>query len=145
MAFLEFDTMKVIHGLSIILIFCRKLNVLLILSSLLSKKERILMSRKQFKIIEGKFFFNISIIIRGGAVHTEADLLARQNKLNAQQQKAKDEADALENERIRLETIKLEKEKKRAAKLAAQKTDWVAGDECWAPSKGIMVSNLIIL
>lgn len=75
----------------------------------------------------------------GGAVHTDADLAERASKLNAQQQKAKDEADALEAETARLAAIQLAKDERRAAKLAAAKTDWVAGDECWAPIGGKFV------
>ena len=75
----------------------------------------------------------------GGAVHTESELAERAERLNAQQKKAKDEADALAAETARLAELQLEKEKKRAAKLASQKVDWVADEKCWAPIKGKFV------
>jgi hypothetical protein len=72
----------------------------------------------------------------GGAIHNEDEQAIRKSRLNAQQQKAKDEADAIEAERVRLETLAIEKEKERLAKLAALKDNWVAGETCWAPLKG---------
>jgi len=72
----------------------------------------------------------------GGAIHNEDDQAIRNARLTAQQRKAKEEADAIEAERVRLENLALEKEKARLAKLAALKDDWVAGDKCWAPIKG---------
>ena len=80
----------------------------------------------------------------GGAVHTEADLADRANRLNAQQQKAKDAADAIQAEADRLAAITLEKTARREAKLAAQKLDWVAGDECWAPIGGKFVQVKVV-
>jgi ATP-binding cassette subfamily F protein 3 len=72
----------------------------------------------------------------GGAIHNEKDVAIRNAKLNAQQQKAKDEADAIEAEKQRVENLAAEKEKARLAKVAALKDDWVAGDKCWVTVKG---------
>lgn len=71
----------------------------------------------------------------GGAAHTEEEQAARAAKLSAQQRRAKAEAEAAEAERIRIETAAAEKEKARLAKLAALRTDWAAGEKCWAPIK----------
>jgi ATP-binding cassette subfamily F protein 3 len=72
----------------------------------------------------------------GGALHNAEDQAIRAAKLAAQQRKAKEEADAIEAERLRVEQLAIDKEKARLAKVAALKTDWVAGDKCWAPIKG---------
>jgi len=72
----------------------------------------------------------------GGALHTEEDQAIRLARLNAQQQKAKDEADARANAEADAKAAAEAAEKERLAKLAALKTDWVAGDVAWAPSKG---------
>jgi len=72
----------------------------------------------------------------GGAIHNEEDQAIRAAKLAAQQKKAKDEADAIEAARLAVETAAAEKEKLRLAKVAALKTDWAAGEFCWAPVKG---------
>jgi len=72
----------------------------------------------------------------GGAVHTEQEQAMRAARLTAQQQKAKAEVEAAEAEKLRVEALAQEKEKARLAKLAALKDDWVAGDACWAPTKG---------
>lgn len=71
----------------------------------------------------------------GGAVHTDEEQAARAAKLAIQQAKAKAEADAIEAERLRIEQIAIDKEKARLAKVAALKTNWVAGEKCWAPIK----------
>jgi len=72
----------------------------------------------------------------GGAVHNDEDQAIRAAKLAAQQKKAKDEADAIVAEKLRIETAAAEKEKVRVAKIAALRTDWAAGESCWAPIKG---------
>jgi len=72
----------------------------------------------------------------GGAIHSEEDQKIRADKLAAQQKKAKDEADAIEAERVRAESLAMEREKARVAKVAALRTDWAAGESCWAPIKG---------
>jgi ABC-type sugar transport system ATPase subunit len=72
----------------------------------------------------------------GGAIHSEEDQKIRADKLAAQQKKAKDEADAIEAERVRVESLAMEREKARVAKVAALRTDWAAGESCWAPIKG---------
>jgi len=72
----------------------------------------------------------------GGAIHSAEDQAIRAAKLAAQQKKAKDEADAIEAERVRIETLAIEKEKARLARVAALKEDWVAGEKCFAPIKG---------
>jgi hypothetical protein len=64
--------------------------------------------------------------------------------LTAQQQKAKEEAEAVAAEAARLAALQLEKDKKREAKLAAQRTDWVAGEECWAPISGKWVQVKVV-
>lgn len=72
----------------------------------------------------------------GGAVHQADEQAERASRLSAQQRKAKEAADAIEAERIRVETIAAEKEAARLAKVAALKVDWVVGEACWAPGKG---------
>jgi len=72
----------------------------------------------------------------GGALHSAEDQAIRAAKLAAQQRKAKEEADAIEAERVRLENLAIEKEKARVAKQAALKDDWAAGEKCYAPIKG---------
>lgn len=71
----------------------------------------------------------------GGAVHSSEDQAIRNAKLAAQQRKAKDEAEAIEAERLRVEQLALDKEKERLAKLAKLRTNWAAGEKCWAPQK----------
>jgi len=80
----------------------------------------------------------------GGAIHNAEDQAIRAAKLAAQQRKAKEEADAIEAERVRLENIALEKEKVRLAKQASLKENWVAGEKCWAPIKGKWVPVEVI-
>jgi hypothetical protein len=72
----------------------------------------------------------------GGAVQTDEDQAIRNARLATQQKKAKDEADAIEAEKLRVEQAAIDREKARVAKVAALKTDWVAGEFCWAPVKG---------
>jgi len=72
----------------------------------------------------------------GGAIHNEEDQAIRAAKLAAQQKKAKDEADAIEAEKLKAETLAAEREKARVAKVSALRTDWAAGETCWAPIKG---------
>jgi len=72
----------------------------------------------------------------GGATQSAEDQAIRNAKLAAQQKKAQDEAAAIEAERLRIEQEAADKEKARLAKIAALKTDWVAGEFCWAPVKG---------
>jgi ATP-binding cassette subfamily F protein 3 len=72
----------------------------------------------------------------GGAIHNAEDQAIRAAKLAAQQRKAKEEADAIEAERVKLENLAIEKEKARIAKQAALKDDWAPGDKCYAPIKG---------
>lgn len=75
----------------------------------------------------------------GGAVHSEKDQAIRAARLAAQQKKAAD-LKAAEDALIAAEAEKkAAKEAKLAAKVAAQKTDWVAGESCWAPIKGKFV------
>ena len=72
----------------------------------------------------------------GGAVYSEEDQKIRDAKLAAQAKKAQDEKDAIEAEKLRIETEKADREKARLAKVAALKTNWVAGEKAWAPVKG---------
>jgi ABC-type molybdenum transport system ATPase subunit/photorepair protein PhrA len=71
----------------------------------------------------------------GGAVFSKEDQEIRDAKLAAQQRKAKAEVDAVEAEKARVEREAQEKEKLRLAKAAALRTDWTAGEKCWAPIK----------
>eukprot|EP00474_Spongospora_subterranea_P008653 CRZ09111.1 hypothetical protein [Spongospora subterranea] len=75
----------------------------------------------------------------GGAIHTEEYLAESAARLTEQQRLAKEKADALAAEQERVQAIAAEKEAKRLAKVAAQKTDWVAGEKCWAPVGGKFV------
>lgn len=68
-------------------------------------------------------------------------------RLSRQQLEAQKKAEEKKAEEDRLAAIAAEKEAKRQAKLAAQKTDWVAGEECWAPVgnkfvKGVVLRNV---
>eukprot|EP01127_Copromyxa_protea_P003308 TRINITY_DN13138_c0_g1_i1.p1 TRINITY_DN13138_c0_g1~~TRINITY_DN13138_c0_g1_i1.p1 ORF type:complete len:777 (-),score=221.54 TRINITY_DN13138_c0_g1_i1:79-2409(-) len=72
----------------------------------------------------------------GGSIHSEQDQAIRNAKLAAQQRRAKEEAEAIEAERLRVEQLALEKEKERLAKLAKLRTNWAAGEKCWAQNKG---------
>lgn len=80
----------------------------------------------------------------GGAVHTEEDQAKRAKALTGQQlaQKAKEDAEVAE---LKLKKdIADKKAAKAAAKKAAQKLDWVAGDVCWAPKgKGFVQAEVI--
>jgi hypothetical protein len=80
----------------------------------------------------------------GGAIHTKEYLEASAQRLNAQQQEAKEKADALQAEADAIAAAAAEKEAKRLAKIAKQKTDWVAGDECYAPVKNSYVKAVVV-
>jgi energy-coupling factor transporter ATP-binding protein EcfA2 len=72
----------------------------------------------------------------GGALLSEDDRAANQARLTKQQQIAKEKEEAKRAEEERVAKIAADKEARRLAKVALQKTDWVAGDKCWAPIKG---------
>jgi len=83
----------------------------------------------------------------GGAIHTAEYLAESKMRLSRQQLEAQKKAEEKKAEEDRLAAIAAEKEAKRQAKLAAQKTDWVAGEECWAPVgnkfvKGVVLRNV---
>jgi len=72
----------------------------------------------------------------GGAVHTEEYLASQENR-RRKIQEAADKANALAQAAAKEAEEKAKKaEELKAARAAAKKTDWVAGDECWAPIKG---------
>eukprot|EP00475_Leptophrys_vorax_P027292 TRINITY_DN388_c0_g1_i1.p1 TRINITY_DN388_c0_g1~~TRINITY_DN388_c0_g1_i1.p1 ORF type:complete len:708 (+),score=245.89 TRINITY_DN388_c0_g1_i1:509-2632(+) len=72
----------------------------------------------------------------GGNIQSADELAARQARLTKQQMIAKEKEEAKRAEEERLAKIEADKEAKRQAKIALQKTDWVAGDKCFAPVKG---------
>jgi len=72
----------------------------------------------------------------GGAIISDDDAAIRAARLAAQQRKAREEAEAIEAERVRAENEAIEKEKARKAAYAALKDNWSAGETCWAPVKG---------
>lgn len=80
----------------------------------------------------------------GGAIHTDEYLAESKARLTAQQAEAKRKADEKKAEEDRLAAIAAEKEAKRLAKLAAQKTDWVEGEIAWAPVKGKHVEVTVV-
>ena len=80
----------------------------------------------------------------GGAIHTKEYLEASASRLSAQQQAAKEKADALKAEQDAIASIAAEKEAKRLAKVAKQKTDWVAGDECYSLVKNTYVKAVVV-
>jgi len=80
----------------------------------------------------------------GGAVHSEEYLAknaARIAQLDAEAQRKLDEENA---EKERLAKIEAEKEAARQKKLALMKTDWEAGEKCWAPVKGKYVQGTVL-
>jgi ABC-type Mn2+/Zn2+ transport system ATPase subunit len=83
----------------------------------------------------------------GGAIHTKEYLEASASRLNEQQKEALAKEEAIQAEAAAIAAAAAEKEAKRLAKVAKQKTDWVAGDECFAPvknsySKAVVVRNV---
>jgi len=72
----------------------------------------------------------------GGAIHSAEYLAASAARLTKQQEIAKEKEEAKRAEEDKLAKMEAEKEARRLAKLALQKTDWVAGDKCFAPVKG---------
>ncbi|XXQ31411.1 ABC transporter domain-containing protein [Plasmodiophora brassicae] len=80
----------------------------------------------------------------GGAIHTEEMLAANQARLTEQQRLEKEKEDAAKAEADRLAAIAAEKEARRLAKLAAMRTDWAPGEQCWAPVKGKWVQATVM-
>lgn len=81
----------------------------------------------------------------GGAVHTDEEQSKRSAALNAQQLKAKAEADAKKAEEDAEAARVALREEKRKARLAAQKTDWVAGDECYAHTGNNKYAKAVVI
>jgi len=80
----------------------------------------------------------------GGAVHSEEYLAKNAARIAFQEAETKrlqDEADAVEAEKAR---VAAEKEAARQKKLALMKTDWAAGETCWAPVKGKYVQGTVL-
>ncbi|KAJ3077812.1 hypothetical protein HK102_004949 [Quaeritorhiza haematococci] len=80
----------------------------------------------------------------GGAIHSAEYLAAQAQRREAVMTQAQREAAEAKAEAERIEAEKAAKAEARKAKLAAQKTDWVAGDVCWAPVKGNYVQATVI-
>jgi len=72
----------------------------------------------------------------GGAEHSEEYLAASAARLKVQQLEAKMKADQAAAEEKAAADALAAKEAKRAAKRALMKSDWKAGEVCWAPKKG---------
>lgn len=72
----------------------------------------------------------------GGAAHTDEDQAARRAALTAQEAAAKAKADAIEAERKAAEDAAAEKEAKRKARVAAQRTDWAENEMVFVNYKG---------
>jgi len=119
-AFLEFDTMKAAERATYSFITALEEG------QLIDHKNAILQNRG------------------GGAIHTEEYLAEQAARLTEQQRLAKEKEDAVVAEQARVAAVAAEKEARRQAKLAAQKTDWVAGEKCWAPVGGKHVQATVV-
>ncbi|KAJ3129106.1 hypothetical protein HK100_008820 [Physocladia obscura] len=80
----------------------------------------------------------------GGAILSKEDIAINNARRQAimDKEKAEKAAALAEAEQKAAETA--EKEAKLKAKVAAQKTDWVAGDACWAPVGGKFVQGTVV-
>jgi ABC-type Mn2+/Zn2+ transport system ATPase subunit len=80
----------------------------------------------------------------GGAVHTEETMKLQQARLTAQQAEEKQKQDVKQAEVDRVAKLAAEKEARRLAKVAAQKTDWKPDEKCWVPvQKGKLTTYVL--
>ncbi|KAJ3407314.1 hypothetical protein HDV05_005490 [Chytridiales sp. JEL 0842] len=80
----------------------------------------------------------------GGSMHS-AELLAANNaKVQAQLLKAQQEHAEMKAEEERLAALALAKEQKKQAHEATLRTDWKAGETCWAPQKNGWVKVTVV-
>jgi len=80
----------------------------------------------------------------GGAIHTEEYLAKNAARIafqDAETQRKVDEETAI---REAAEKVAADKEAARQKKLALMKTDWAAGETCWAPVKGKYVQGTVL-
>ncbi|KAJ3201667.1 hypothetical protein HDU83_007483 [Entophlyctis luteolus] len=80
----------------------------------------------------------------GGAILSKEDIAINNARRQAIMEKEKAEKAAAVAEAERQAAEAAEKEAKLKAKAAAQKTDWVAGDSCWAPVGGKYVQGVVV-